>query len=209
MALKKTNWDDYDYSLSSANKFFLDRVLNGYKALLTDAKLAKGVKIVELGSGTGFNSFRLAKLLSASKVVLVDFNDNALRAGKASFGSDFNVKLVKGDVLTVNLSEKFDLVHSQGLIEHFQGDKFKQVINAHLRLLKKGGYLVVFYPTSKFLYPFVRRLMSLFNKWIFSDEVPLTKDEVIRAVGGKATFISSVIVTPYALTEEGLLFCKN
>ncbi|MFA5405771.1 MAG: class I SAM-dependent methyltransferase [Candidatus Nanoarchaeia archaeon] len=207
--MKRTNWDDYDYSHSRANQFFLNQVLKGYNRLLSKAGLKKGISLLELGSGTGYNSFRLAKKYDASRVVLVDSNDKALASGKKHFGGQFNVKVVKADVLTVNLEERFDLVHSQGLIEHFQGKALVKVINKHLALVKKGGYLVLFYPTKQGLYSFIRRLAELTNNWIFSDEVPLSKPEVMKIIDNKASLVDSTLMMPYFLTEEGLILKKN
>jgi cyclopropane fatty-acyl-phospholipid synthase-like methyltransferase len=100
------------------------------------------------------------------------------------------------------------LVHSQGLIEHFQGKDFKRLINNHLKFVKKGGYLLLFYPTRQGLYPVIRWLAELVGKWIFTDEVPLRKDKVMKVIGRKADLVASTLAVPYSLTEEGILLRK-
>jgi len=206
---KRTDWAKYDYSESFWNKIFLNKVWKGYLKLLSGVKLRKGLKILELGSGTGFNSLRLAKEYGASKVILVDFNQEALDSARKRFNdAGVKVKLVKKNVLDFKSTEKFDLVHSQGLIEHFQGSDLQKIINNHLRLTKRKGHIVLFYPTNQGMYSFVRRIAELMNLWIFTDEVPLKKNQVMELTKNVELLKSNKII-PYFLTEQGLLLKKN
>jgi len=209
MSLEKTDWDKYDYKESFLGNVFLNSMWKGYMKLLSNVKLKKGLKILELGSGTAFNSFKLAKEFNASKVTLVDSNKEALVTGKKRFGNRFNVKLVKKNVFDVKFNEKYDLVHSQGLIEHFQGNDLKRILKVHSNLVKKNGLIIIFYPTKTFMYLVAKKFMELVGKWIFSDEVPLKKEQVINLMGKSVKLIDSVKVLPYWLTEEGVLLRKN
>jgi len=209
MSLEKTDWDKYDYKESFLSNIYLNSLWKGYMKLLSNVKLKKGLKILELGSGTAFNSYKLAEEFNASKVTLVDSNKEAFVTGKSRFGNKYNVKLVKKNVFDIKFNEKYDLVHSQGLIEHFQGSDLKRILKVHSSLVKKNGLIVIFYPFKTFMYLVAKNVMKLTGKWIFSDEVPLKKEQVIDIMDKSVKLIDSVKVMPYWLTEEGVLLRKN
>lgn len=51
------------------------------------------------------------------------------------------------DFATVDSSEKYDLVYSLGFIEHFE--RYTDVIRAHDRLVRPGGYLILACPNFR------------------------------------------------------------
>ncbi len=208
MVIIKTDWNKYPFEDSFINKLFLKSVWNGYKKLLNNSKLKNDIKIMELGSGTGHNSYNLTKEFKASKVTLVDSNKGALSASKKRF-KNYKIELINDDVMKLKKKGKYDLVHSQGLIEHFQGSNLNRIISVHANYVKKGGYLLLFYPTPTITYKAIRKVAELLKLWIFSDEVPL-KSEYVKNLVEKKGFrlVNSTRILKYTITEDGLLFKK-
>ena len=208
MVIIKTDWNKYPFKDSFITRLLLKFVWNGYKNLLNRSDLKNDIKIMELGSGTGNNSYNLTKEFKVSKVTLVDSNEGALAASKKRF-KKFNVELINDDVMKLNKKDKYDLVHSQGLIEHFQGRDLDKIIRVHANYVKKGGYLLLFYPTPTITYKAIRKVAELLKLWIFSDEVPL-KSEYVKNLVEKNGFrlVSSTRILKHTITEEGLLFKK-
>jgi len=74
------------------------------------------------------------------------------------------VQFVVADVLQAPFPEEsFDLVFSQGLIEHFKDPK--QVVDAQVRLVKPGGWLVVRVPQRYNLFTFYKRWRMYRDNW--------------------------------------------
>jgi len=208
MVIKRTDWNKYSFKDSFIRKLFLKSVWNGYKKLLNSSNLNNDIKILELGSGTGYNSFNLTKEFRVSKVTLVDSNKGALAASKKRF-KNYKVEFINDDVMKLKEKDEYDLVHSQGLIEHFQGRNLNKIISVHTNFVKKGGYLLLFYPTPTLTYKVIRKVGELLKLWIFSDEVPLRSEYVKKLVEKKGfRLVNSTRILKYTITEDGLLFKK-
>ena len=78
------------------------------------------------------------------------------------------------------LQDKYDIVHSQGLLEHYTPEKQGQLIRLHRDLLAPDGIAVILVPTPSLTYRFWRGLLEKLNQWIYTDEVPLSREEFIR-----------------------------
>jgi len=153
------------------------RIAYAYKKLLKNIKL-NDVRILELGSGSGFNSLKLAKIFKTKEITLVDSNKKAISISKKIFeNSGLKVNYLKKDVLKIDVKEKFDIVHSEGLIEHFYGKKRFATFKKHIDLCKEDGIVIIFAPYENINYKVFRSFYKKFNKWIW-DEEPLTKEEL-------------------------------
>ena len=123
-------------------------ITRAYKKLLKNINL-NDAKILELGSGSGKNSSTIAKILKTKRITLVDFNEKALEISKELIGnsnSDLDVKYLKRNILDLNLNEKFDIVHSEGLVEHFYGKSRVEVFKKHVDFCKRDGVIIIFVP---------------------------------------------------------------
>lgn len=123
-----------------------------YRRLLSGLDL-KNRSIIELGGGSG----QLASLVGRQCQAAVTLIDNSRRA--IEFSRKFKISGLNylfGDMF--ELKGNYDLVLSDGLVEHFRGDKLAKVIRLHIELVKKGGHIVIFVPRDSF---FVRRFLSL------------------------------------------------
>ena len=153
------------------------RIAHAYKKLLKNIKL-NDVRILELGSGSGTNSLELAKIFNVKEITLVDSNEKALEVSKKTFrNSGLNVNYLKRDVLKLNLKEKFDIVHSEGLIEHFYDKKRSLIFKKHIDMCNKGGLMLIFAPYENINYKIFRLIYKTINKWIW-DEIPVSREQL-------------------------------
>ena len=152
------------------------------KNLLKHIRL-KNPEVIELGSGTGVMSLKMAKEFHAH-ITLVDAAPNALKfAERIAYDiyglPEDTVKSLVKDLFTLDETKKFDLVHSQGLIEHF--DPADKVIEKHLALVKDNGYVMILAPRNSLAYKWVRRFIEfIYRKWPFGFEKPVPKQYIHR-----------------------------
>ncbi len=71
----------------------------------------------------------------------------------------FNIYVA--DFLKWNKTKEYDVVFSLGFIEHF--DDYKNVMDAHLKLLGKKGYLIIGVPRFKGINYFLQRTIEAFS----------------------------------------------
>lgn len=147
-----------------------------YKRFLDYVNL-KNPDIIELGCGSGELSAKLLKRYGGS-VTLVDNSENALNLAKSNYRSK-NLKacFLKKDLFCFHSKKKYDLVHSEGLIEHFIGAKQRKIINIHKDLAKKNGYILISVPRETWYYKIFRKFLEK-RKWIFGFEKPLDEKEL-------------------------------
>ena len=117
-----------------------------YKAHLPKTK---GLKIIEIGSAPGTNLVRLHQTFGYEPygVEYAEAGANLNREVFSQHGLNPN-NVIRADFFSESFLARyegtFDLVISRGFIEHFTA--MEHVIDAHLRLLKPGGKLIVTIP---------------------------------------------------------------
>ncbi len=109
----------------------------------------QGLKIIEIGSAPGTNLVRLNKTFGYEPygVEYAEAGADLNRSVFAQNGLNPN-HIIRADAFSEEFLTRyeghFDLVVSRGFIEHFT--EMEKVIDAHLRLLKPGGKLIVTIP---------------------------------------------------------------
>ncbi|MFQ5907543.1 MAG: class I SAM-dependent methyltransferase [Thermoplasmata archaeon] len=155
----------------------------GYRDLLGRANFTGPISVLELGAGTGYTTLRLCEKLPVRKVTLVDSNGAMLRTAEGTLdGVRCEKTFLEEDVLDLALEERFDLVHSAGLVEHFETRDRRKLLELHADRTRPGGYCIVYAPTPTLSYRFWRRLAEGMNVWLYTDEVPLPRDVLVREV---------------------------
>jgi len=145
MSYLQPNWNLYAQNtltpIIQAHYFFT--VWRNYLFLLYQLSIS-GDSLLEIGSSTGQISLRLAKRYQLNPT-LVDKSISALGFACQLYRSKgINLIVEQRNVLTLNLSKKFDLVHSHGLLEHFTGKERQKAFSNHLKNVRLGGCLIFY-----------------------------------------------------------------
>lgn len=99
--------------------------------------------VLELGSGKGFNSIYLAKKLPGINFSGIDITDEHLAVARQKSHCIENLKFDYGDFHKLNFKDaSFDLIFELESICHAR-DSY-QVLSEAFRILKKGGYFVLY-----------------------------------------------------------------
>lgn len=114
-----------------------------------------GDKIAEFGCGGGYFTVLLAeKIGPEGKIYAIDIFEDAINETKElieTFGYK-NVVYLRGDVKKLPYDDNmFDVVYISQLL--FQNEKYEQIIEEGLRILKNNGYLIILEPNKKL--PFI------------------------------------------------------
>jgi 2-polyprenyl-3-methyl-5-hydroxy-6-metoxy-1,4-benzoquinol methylase len=138
----------------------------------------RGRRVLEIGCGTGINTTLMAR--RGARVTFLDFSRDALdivrrNAEKAGVDGEF----VLGDVFDIDFESEFDIVHSEGVVEHFRGPQRQGIMDRHAMAAKKGGRVVIIVPQmGSLMYRTGKFLSELTGSWIHGWEHPYTRGEL-------------------------------
>ena len=172
-----TDWDEYHRRVRVSQRF-LWTVWRSYASLLRGFSFSNPVKIIELGCGTGYHTLQMTKLYPVAKVTLVDFNASVIEDTKKRFADlKCDKEFLLGDLFSLELDEKYDIVHSQGLLEHYAPDERRRLICMHRDLLTRNGIALILVPTPSLAYRLWRGLLERLHLWIYPDETAISRAE--------------------------------
>jgi predicted O-methyltransferase YrrM len=165
---KKSYWDDVYESINDSQ---IAAALDGYWRKKMFALLARYLprggnkKFIEIGGAPGTSAILFNKFFQYDSYV-VDYSEVGIEKTKNNFRkmglSDGNV-ILKDSLSEEFLSKyegEFDVVLSDGFIEHFKEPL--DILKTHLKILKKGGFLIVIIPVNNF----ILKLQPFFKKGV-------------------------------------------
>jgi len=205
---KFTNWDDYyskPYVAAAYTRRISTRILirNIKKYTNKNTKL----KIAELGGANSCFYKDVQEEILPEEYYIFDNNQLGLNKTKERIKNQ-NLTLVEADVLSLQFNLQFDLVFSVGLIEHFGSQDTIKAIKSHFSILKPGGIAIISYPTPTILYKITRFLSEVAGMWIFHDERPIRKKEVLAISRRYSRLINEKIIWSIFLTQQMLVMEK-
>lgn len=176
------HWDNFWEEKKEVNEVYSnsDRVVRNL-VKVTDIQ---GKKILEIGAGTGRDSFPLVDL--GANVYQLDYSMNSLKIMKKIASDEkMDVTIIGGDTFALPFKDgSFDIVFHQGLLEHFRHDKAEAMLKENIRILKKGGLLCVDVPQRYHIYTVIKTVLIAVNQWFAGWErsfsVPELKNEMER-----------------------------
>ncbi|MBN1562076.1 class I SAM-dependent methyltransferase [candidate division KSB1 bacterium] len=120
-------------------------------------------RIVEIGAGSGRDSFKLADL--GAQTILLDYAVNSLRRIKEqAIRERKNVHLVRGDAFHLPFkADSIDIIFHQGLLEHFTHPR--DILTESYYVTKTGGLHISDVPQRYHLYTIVKHLLIWLNRW--------------------------------------------
>ncbi|MBA7668779.1 Trans-aconitate 2-methyltransferase [subsurface metagenome] len=172
-----TDWNRY-HKRTRISQNFLWTIWRAYSDLLRGIHFKEPIKIIELGCGTAYHTLQMTKLFPVDKVTLVDFNPNVLNAAQKRLSClNCEKEFLLRDLFNLDLSEKYDIVHSQGLLEHYTPDEQQKLICLHRDLLTPNGITIILVPTPSLPYRLWRGLLEKLHLWIYPDETAISEEQ--------------------------------
>jgi hypothetical protein len=199
---KRTDWDEY-YQRPAAPASVTRRITT--RLLISLMRRFAGDKpgvICELGGANScfYESMRAA--FNDADYLVIDNNAFGLQLLERRRRGDRQLSARNEDVLTMSTANtNADIVFSVGLIEHFQPTDTAAVIEKHFALARRGGLVIITFPTPTWLYNATRGIAERLDVWRFPDERPLTFDEVEAQVTRHGEILHSQVNWPIVLTQ--------
>ena len=175
----KENWCGYNKSWEGRNE--IPSNIRIVRAILKALPDLKGKKVLEVGSAMGRDGIYLATL--GADVTLLDYIELPLQLAQTLAGNiGVSIKTVVADAANIPFSDgHFDLVFSQGLLEHFENPR--NLVVEQLRVLKSDGVLIADVPQKYHVYTLAKKLLMLLNKWKPGWETQFSPRQIKRLVG--------------------------
>ena len=142
------------------------------KDLLLKAGLTQGMRVLEVGCGTGNMTRWIAKQVGDNgHVTAVDISPEQIHIAKDNCSQSHNITFIESSLFDLNVSNKFDLIYSRFLVMHLQNPF--EGLQYLTQLLKPNGILVseeatnsvtACYPESPVFRKYRELVMALFTK---------------------------------------------
>lgn len=160
---RRSHWEDF-----WEKKQEVDGVYSNEDRIIRNLQRVIGLqekRILEIGAGTGRDSFPLAE--AGADVTQLDYAENSLVILKnLAKQRGVRTSIVAGDTFQLPFRDNtFDVVFHQGLLEHFRKPQAEQLLRENVRVLKPGGHLLVDVPQRYHVYTAAKHLLMAMNKW--------------------------------------------
>jgi SAM-dependent methyltransferase len=178
------DWDTF-WRFTSRQKAFtraLYHIHFRHYVRLLDGVLPEDPRILELGAGSGVIPRRIVERWGG-RATLVDSNRIARDLFLSGRVAGEPLDYVLGDVLELHFPPVFDLVYSDGLIEHFP--EKEKLMAAHLRALKPSGHIILFVPNNSLLFRTMTRFgpdMGYEERYSLRALISLCADHGLRVI---------------------------
>jgi len=205
-----TDWNKYyekPYKTASISRKLTESILIGLFKRHTQPN--EPLRIAELGGANSCFLDSINRNIRPKEYHVFDNNLLGMEQLKSRNGINNVLYLHLQDVLTLSTDYDYDLVFSVGLIEHFSRENTRLAVQSHFKLLKPGGVAIISFPTPTLLYKCARWVAELTNTWIFHDERPLSRDEVIAAINDQGNIVFEKIIWPILFTQRIMVIQKR
>lgn len=158
---------DYQYqALRSANFLQSNWHANKFYVIGKILELTKAREVLDLGTGSG--NFELIYANKLTRIVGIDYNDQALDFLHQRLRSlkIYNVQLILKDLQEleqINNIGKFDLILLIDVIEHLNLRNAKILVSHLASFLKPGGHVCIITPNYKSPWILIEKLMDKFT----------------------------------------------
>jgi SAM-dependent methyltransferase len=109
--------------------------------------ITAGSKVLEIGAGASHALAALAGRRRCDAYGMDTNNDGLLKTRTFASNESAKVNLIHGTGFSLPFEDsEFDVVYSQGLIEHFEVADTRNLVLEHVRVCKSGGKVIVSVP---------------------------------------------------------------
>lgn len=181
-------------------------------------KSLKPRSVLDVGCGDGRISFEMNRALNDSRIVGLDYSENAINLARAMAP---RITWLCGDISTIRLEERFDVATLVEVLEHIPPQRLGSFLTGVGQSLRPGGYVVVSVPSSnipvteKHFHHFseesARSLMSqrfaVRRVWHLNKEPGRVFRAVIRSISNSWIFVvhPGILRRFFAYYKRGLL----
>lgn len=167
-------------------------------------KLNNAPKILELGAASGFLTRCMLNLFDGSGV-LVDKNPEAIKTfERLEFDEKSKINYKIEDVFKYNEEEKYDIVCSFGLIEHFK-DK-EEILLKHKEHLKENGWMLALIPIDS---PLSRSFFEVHPELNLGYRELMSKNEFINILKSNGFRIEDSICSQGYVYDFMAVLCQT
>ena len=203
--MKQTDWERY-YTEPLPTAYPARAVVRrNLLRLIRETGLKEGFSAAEFGGGGSCFCGAVKKAFRPGKYTVYDSCQAGIAAFLRKHPSD---EAVLADLLKNTPEEKYDLVFSIGMIEHFSPEETAKLIRTHFEAAKPGGFVILLFPTPTVLYRVTRRLSELLGLWQFPDERPIKPEEVRRTADRYGVFLKGHVIRANILSQYAVLYRK-
>ena len=131
----KKSWGHF-YKEAIGEEYYQEHV-RIHQEFLDEVWSSNPKRILEAGCGSGIMSVYFSKL--GSECLAIDRDPQVLeRAQKNTNDLGGNIRVVEGDIFRLSFEDKsFDVVFSQGVLEHFDDELIRSAVKEQLRVSKR------------------------------------------------------------------------
>lgn len=174
----KSHWENFWADKKEVHEVYSNdnRVLRN---VLSMTEL-RGKSVLEVGAGTGRDSFGMVE--QGAKVFMLDYSTNSLNIIKnIATEEKVEVNPVGGNAFSLPFPDNtFDLVFHQGLLEHFREKEAGNLLKENIRVVKRGGLILVDVPQRYHIYTVMKHILIAFDKWFAGWEREFSVSELDR-----------------------------
>lgn len=136
----------------------------------------EGKRLLEIGSGRAVDSLFLAA--RGAKSYVLDFSSESFGLSvKLARERGVTIVPLRADARSLPFeSGSFDLIFSQGLVEHYQPPD--QLMEEQARVVKPGGYVLVDVPQLVSIQAATKMVLMRINRWPFGWERDYTESQL-------------------------------
>ncbi len=172
-----SNWDLHWKNMQKIRQIYeyiQTQQFNSYTRLI-ESRLTPESKILEIGCGSGYLARQLCSNYQCEALLV----DNSAEAKQFFLQHNTNPKIwfKQADAFKLRIPPEFDLVYSDGLIEHFVGKKQKELMKIHAKATKPDGAIVFFVPYRSKRYQLLKKFQEVLGLWNYGFEEPYSKND--------------------------------
>lgn len=178
--MKATDWDGYYSHPFPASH--LTKYISAHRILATLERngVHKSSAFIELGGGGSFFFPFCEERLKPQSYTIFEKNQAGIDIFLNRYGHIPGVQAIKNDLIIDEYPyTNADIVMSFGLIEHFNQSDTEQIIRKHFLMAKRGGVVLMTFPTPVQPYGLARGMAERLGMWQFPDERPVPISEVL------------------------------
>jgi len=198
-----TDWDAYYEGVPATAKltrrYTTAVLLDALRS--SDSAGQEKLSLVEIGGANSCFLNAIMRALRPAVYSVVDTNAKGLSLLAERAAALDCLQLHHQSVFDMSLGPTTDVAFSVGLVEHFDERQTRAAVLAHFDVVRAGGLVIITFPTPTALYRATRKLIEAVGMWIFHDERPLTRGEVLPVIAERGDVLWEKMLWPLMLTQ--------